>query len=76
MLLSCANSNCPAEFLYLYQGQLFLLELPNRTVERYWLCEACAQSMRVVYEPAEGIKIIQRDAVRNPRKTDPRPEAA
>jgi hypothetical protein len=61
MVLNCANPNCAAEFLYLYEGELFLIELPNRTVERYWLCGACSPSMRVVYEPAEGVKVIAKD---------------
>lgn len=64
MLLNCANPNCTSEFLYLYEGELFLIELPNRTVERYWLCGACAPSMRVVHEPASGVKIIAREVVK------------
>ncbi len=62
MLLTCANPNCTAEFLYLHEGELFLIELSDRTVQRYWLCGACAPSMRVVYDPAEGIKLVPKDA--------------
>ena len=40
MLLSCANSNYPAEFLYLYEGELFILELPNRKVRYIYREEA------------------------------------
>lgn len=62
MLLNCANPNCTAEFLYLYEGELFLIELPDRTVQRYWLCGACARSMRVVYDVIEKtVKVLPRD---------------
>jgi hypothetical protein len=61
MLLSCANPNCSAEFLYLYEGELILIELPDRTVQRYWLCGACAPYMRVVYDSSEGVKIVAKD---------------
>lgn len=33
-------------------------------MERYWLCGACAPSMRVVHDSAEGIKVIPRDVVK------------
>jgi hypothetical protein len=61
MVFNCANPACSAEFLYLYEGELFVIELPNRTVQRYWLCAACAPSMRVVYDPGEGVKVVPRD---------------
>lgn len=61
MLLNCANPGCSAEFLYLYEGQLFLIELPNRRVERYWLCRECSLSMGVIYDKSEGIKLITKD---------------
>lgn len=64
MLLNCANSKCPAQFLYLYEGELFILQLPNRTVERYWLCKACSPFMRVVYDLAEGVKVIPKGVAR------------
>jgi hypothetical protein len=65
MLLNCANPNCSAEFLYLYDGELFVIELPNRTVERYWLCRECALSMRVAYVAPEGVSVMQRKNVMN-----------
>ena len=61
MLLNCANPKCNAEFLYLYEGEVILIELPDRSVQRYWLCGACASSMRVVYDPVVGIKIVPKD---------------
>jgi hypothetical protein len=64
MLLNCANPNCPAEFLYLYEAEWIMIALPDRTVQRYWLCGACAPSMRVVYDPAEGVHVIRRHEVK------------
>jgi hypothetical protein len=61
MLFNCANPNCNAEFLYLYEGELIVFELPDRTVQRYWLCGACAPYMRVVYDPSEGVQIVAKD---------------
>jgi hypothetical protein len=66
MLLNCANPNCSAEFLYLYEGELFLIELPNRTVERYWLCRDCSLFMGVIYDASQGARIVPRDI---PRKS-------
>ncbi len=59
MLSKCANPACSASFRYLHQGRIFSLVLDpeptatdvvwdhrvERPVERYWLCEVCAQSM-------------------------------
>jgi hypothetical protein len=65
MLLNCTNPNCSAEFLYLYEGELFLIELPNRAVERYWLCRECSQSMGVIYDASQGARMVPRDVARN-----------
>jgi hypothetical protein len=61
MLFNCANPECSAEFLYLYEGELIVIELPDRTVQRYWLCGACAPRLRVLYDPREGVKIVAKD---------------
>ena len=61
MLLNCANPNCPAEFLYLYEGEWIVIEVPGHALQRYWLCGACAPYMRVVYDPVVGIKIVPKD---------------
>jgi hypothetical protein len=58
MLFNCANPECSAEFLYLYEGELIVFELPDRTVQKYWLCGACAPRMRVEYDPAAGVKVV------------------
>jgi hypothetical protein len=60
MLSKCANPKCMAPFLYLHTGKLFRVERrapvpqvepamsdkkPARSIEYYWLCEACAGSL-------------------------------
>jgi hypothetical protein len=65
MLFNCVNPDCGADFLYLYEGELIVIELPDRTVRRYWLCGACAPYMRVVYDPCEGVKLVAKDVPLN-----------
>ena len=61
MLSKCANPVCFASFRYLHTGRIFtLLSGPEfhgahavwdcaaeHHVERYWLCDACSQTMTV-----------------------------
>jgi hypothetical protein len=64
MILNCANPNCTADFLNLYEGEWIVIELPDRTVERYWLCGACAPHLCVVYDPMEGVTVVARPAIK------------
>jgi hypothetical protein len=61
MLLNCSNPNCPAEFLYLYQGEWIVIQIHGQVLQRYWLCGACSRSMAVIYEPSEGVKVVPKD---------------
>ena len=74
MLSHCANSQCSKPFLRLGQGKLFLVEAtppletansqspyarhPLRRVERYWLCDQCAESSTLVYDCEKGIVLV------------------
>lgn len=60
MLSKCANPDCSEVFLYLHQGKIFqlsptpMLELETNfsnpsLYERFWLCDQCAQRMRLVW---------------------------
>lgn len=58
MVTNCVNPDCDAEFLYLHEGELFVIKLPDNGVEPYWLCPSCAPYMRVVYDPSGGAKVV------------------
>ena len=70
MLSKCANAGCPARFRYLHAGKLFRFDTglessaaqPNgkatQRVEYFWLCEECAQSLTINYEPGVGMITI------------------
>ena len=52
MVAKCANPACGRAFRYLREGRLFRLERDpafdsefNHSVEYFWLCEACSESM-------------------------------
>lgn len=60
MLSKCANPACLARFRYLRQGRIFNIETgsvfsggngsPSHKIEHFWLCERCAQTLKVVVE--------------------------
>jgi len=60
MLSKCANPACLARFRYLHEGRVFKIERgkvtsggmgsPIRRIEYFWLCERCAQTLKVVLE--------------------------
>lgn len=74
MLSHCANSQCSKPFLRLGQGRLFLVEAiaqldmansrspylrhPPRRVERYWLCDRCAEVSTLVFDREKGIILV------------------
>lgn len=63
MISYCANPDCGAEFLYLHDGEVFVIELPDRSVRYYWLCKLCAGRMRIVYNRADGAKVVAKSEV-------------
>ncbi len=60
MVKNCANPDCGAEFLYLHEGELFVIASPDHHVDNYWLCPLCAPSMRVVYDASQGARLVPR----------------
>jgi hypothetical protein len=63
MVTNCANPNCSAEFLYLHEGEVFVIELPDNSVEHYWLCPSCARYLRVAYDESGGVKVVAKSGV-------------
>ncbi len=72
MLSKCANPDCASSFRYLHQGRIFSLILGpepsgahavwdhalERPIERYWLCEVCAQTMTIA--SVDGHVVVRR----------------
>lgn len=60
MLSKCANPACSARFRYLHQGRIFNIEMDMLSsdskgpsvhkIEHFWLCECCAQTLKVVLQ--------------------------
>jgi hypothetical protein len=60
VLSKCANPACLARFHYLHEGRIFKIETgtvasdrngsPKHRIEYFWLCQRCAQTLRVVVE--------------------------
>lgn len=64
MLAKCVNSVCSAQFRFLHQGKLFEVEIQYaRTptgkvqVERYWLCDQCAEQVTLWFDKCEGLVV-------------------
>jgi nucleotide-binding universal stress UspA family protein len=64
VLSKCANPTCSSVFRNLHQGKLFLVTKASTTslaalaadlwpTERFWLCQACSQKLRVVWNGSE-----------------------
>ena len=70
MLSKCANPGCKVPFLYLHEGKLFRFDTAvdpgavqasdktSRHVEFFWLCQQCAGSFTLHYEPGRGITTV------------------
>jgi hypothetical protein len=57
----CANPECGNEFLYLRDGELFVIKpVPQSSTQYYWLCSSCAGHLRVVHDPRTGVAISSR----------------
>jgi len=58
VLSKCANPTCFARFRYLHVGRIFNVEIKTNSsnhslqprIEHFWLCETCAQVLKVVWE--------------------------
>ncbi len=74
MVDKCANPDCAAQFRYLHQGKLFVVEgarksTMRRSVEEtngvrarrtliYWLCDACSKTMVIAIAPPNSINVL------------------
>jgi hypothetical protein len=49
MVSECANPNCRKPFIYFRHGKLFSVPraIASATIEHFWLCQSCAESMDI-----------------------------
>lgn len=64
MIAKCANPVCDADFRYLHEGKLFLLEISRNSRhegtqrrEYFWLCDQCSATMKVVINQSGEVAI-------------------
>ena len=77
MVSKCANPACDAQFRYLHQGKLFMVD-PISPSEQpdfkggpgqmsfYWLCDACARELTVKVGKDRDVRLIPRSETRMP----------
>jgi hypothetical protein len=58
MVSQCVNPDCGMPFIYLRNGRLLAVprkgaSMTSATVEYFWLCERCAQTMRPDFDSGE-----------------------
>ena len=67
MLEKCANPACPAKFLRLHDGRLFVTEVEGadqsngghaRQREYFWLCSSCGRTMTVAVERGRRPQVV------------------
>ncbi|MBZ5566374.1 MAG: hypothetical protein LAN64_00840 [Acidobacteriia bacterium] len=74
MIEKCANHACCAQFRYLHEGKLFVMETDGpdasavtrgadsagkvRTLQHFWLCDTCCKTMVVTHDPHDRVKVI------------------
>jgi hypothetical protein len=61
------NPECSNEFLYLRDGELFVVR-SQKSVQYFWLCPSCAVSYRLVHDATSGARVIAK-VVDEPSKT-------
>jgi len=57
MVSQCANPGCHEPFVYFHSGKLFAVpqrigRVARATVECFWLCQRCAESMALEFRPS------------------------
>ena len=76
MLAKCANPACPKVLHYLRDGTIFHVERAapavedgkqSHNVEHFWLCGECCQTMTVLFDQQQGVRVAPRSARRRPR---------
>jgi hypothetical protein len=77
MLSKCANPSCSAQFIYLREGKLFVMEhsakprlklhgpvlaKPASRLEHFWLCGRCSESFTLIYQAEHGVQVVAKES--------------
>ncbi len=70
MVSQCANPRCQKPFIYYRHGKLFsvprsTVSSTHATIEHFWLCETCAESMAIEVRHGGNPLLVPRSSVRN-----------
>jgi len=65
MVSECANPRCHEPFIYYRQGKLFSVPRRNTTakratIENFWLCQSCAESMAIEVRHSGNPSLVSR----------------
>jgi hypothetical protein len=79
VLSKCANPACFARFRYLHEGRIFNIEIKKESpdqhaqprIEHFWLCESCAQTLKVVWEDSVVSTRPRHLALPSPARDEP-----
>ena len=65
MVSECANPRCREPFIYYRHGKLFSVPrrtaaLTRATIEHFWLCDVCAESMAIEVRHGGNPSLVSR----------------
>lgn len=68
MVSECANPRCHEPFIYYRQGRLFTIprrshSVTRATIEHFWLCERCSESMVFQIRSGEDPLLVSRHGI-------------
>ena len=70
MVSECANPSCRKPFIYYRHGKLFavpraIASATRATIEHFWLCQSCAESMAVEVRQGDNPSLVSRRRLEN-----------
>lgn len=65
MVSECANPSCRKPFIYYRHGKLFsvprtIASATRATIEHFWLCQSCAESMAIEVRDGGNPSLVSR----------------
>jgi hypothetical protein len=70
MVSECANPRCREPFIYYRHGKLFSVPrgtaaATRATIEHFWLCQSCAESMAIEVRHGGNPLLVSRQPIEN-----------